>query len=371
MIPAEITRELRRSILSPKALCDVLGYESKKASGGGVLIRCPFHAENSPSCSVRLGKDGTIAVKCFSCGKGGDAFTLIANAHGLSNTGKDFFDVLRKAAEIASRWDLLDELDRGHRGTETPKSVRPTPVPEAKEPDRATITDARFHEIASLLFERCPLDGDALACTHRRGIGAHAQAFGCGGLPTNWKPIFSELCSTFGVEDVEASGLVSQKGYFMPTNHRLLIPWCNQEGRIETIECCRIVDGDGPKRLFLSGRGPRSPFGVSMFEEMNAAGPLVICEGAIDTLSRRALALRDRECLQAIGVASVTILFADKLCELSRDRDVVISLDADPAGDRGAEQIRQACAFAKSIRRERPRGRNDVNEVLIARGVAA
>lgn len=361
---SSLAQDVRLSIVNPKVLSEALGYKASPASGG-VLILCPFHGDTNASCSVRIAKDGTIGFKCFSCGEGGDALKLIGRTLGLSMTGKHFTQVLREGARIAGRFDLLDAMDRGFSNTvRTSKAVQQPPPPVPKRP---RMTDDRRHEILLWLLERCPLTGDVLEYCYRRGVAAHAQAFGCGALPMDWEPVYRELVEEFGAVDLEASGLLSRKGFFMPRSHRFMIPWCDGFGRIETLELCSIAGSHakGPKRLFLAGCGPKSPFGVHIPEALYPMDPLVICEGAIDTFSRRALALRDGECLQAIGVASVTILFAYNLRELSRDRDVVISLDADSAGEMGAERIRQACLFAKSIRRERPRGCNDVNEALL------
>ncbi len=39
------------------------------------IVPRPWHRDCTPSCSVRLAKDGTIAVRCHACGATGDALT--------------------------------------------------------------------------------------------------------------------------------------------------------------------------------------------------------------------------------------------------------------------------------------------------------
>jgi DNA primase len=51
---------------------------------GGVMIRCPFHADRNPSCSVDTRKGG---FNCFGCGKHGRFRELIAQMRGLHGGG--------------------------------------------------------------------------------------------------------------------------------------------------------------------------------------------------------------------------------------------------------------------------------------------
>lgn len=46
--------------------------------------KCPVHAERTPSCEVRRGRDGCWRWKCFGCGKGGDAFDLVVAVEGCT-----------------------------------------------------------------------------------------------------------------------------------------------------------------------------------------------------------------------------------------------------------------------------------------------
>jgi hypothetical protein len=87
--------------LGPVALVERLGLgERARRAAGGMMIRCPWHDERSPSCSVRVARDGEIAVHCFGCGQGGDALALVAAARGL-DMRRDFRRVLAEAAELA------------------------------------------------------------------------------------------------------------------------------------------------------------------------------------------------------------------------------------------------------------------------------
>ena len=101
--------DVRRSLLNPRELCDRLGLSKGcKTNGDGVIIRCPWHEDRTASCSVKLGTDGTIFARCFSCGATGDALTLIANVYNLNLTS-EFKEVLAMGAEIAGNLALAEE----------------------------------------------------------------------------------------------------------------------------------------------------------------------------------------------------------------------------------------------------------------------
>ena len=78
MIAHDLARDLRRApkACDPAGLCMELGLISGRGSftrqARGVIVRCPAHEEKTPSCSVRVADDGTIACRCHACGWSGD-----------------------------------------------------------------------------------------------------------------------------------------------------------------------------------------------------------------------------------------------------------------------------------------------------------
>jgi len=97
-------RELRARLDDPARLVAALGLDhgARRQAGGGVMVLCPApdHADRTPSCSVRVGRDRTIACRCHACGWTGDALSLIAAVEGR-DLHRDFPRVLARAAEIA------------------------------------------------------------------------------------------------------------------------------------------------------------------------------------------------------------------------------------------------------------------------------
>ena len=63
-----------------------------RATTKGFVARCPFHQELTPSFFINAEKR---YFHCFGCGAGGDVFSLVSRAEGVS------FDVA--AAKVAER----------------------------------------------------------------------------------------------------------------------------------------------------------------------------------------------------------------------------------------------------------------------------
>ena len=110
-------KELRHALADVPRVVRALGLDKgAQRQATGLTICCPWHKENTPSCSVTLGKDGTIRLRCFGCQATGDVFALIAQVHGL-DVRHDFPEVLRISAELANATDILDDLDAARCGT--------------------------------------------------------------------------------------------------------------------------------------------------------------------------------------------------------------------------------------------------------------
>lgn len=351
-------RELRweSKAADPIALCKELGIDRPfKRQPGGLIVCCPAHNEKDPSCSVSRGADGTLRVKCFSCGFSADAVGLVQKVHGL-----DFQEALRELARMCGRWDMLDDS--------LPRRPAP-PRPPPPEPELPALPDERFHEIASALLERCPLMADEETRTYveSRGVLVDACNAGCAALPAIRGGLLAELRASFGDEDLERAGLF-KKGRFMFPMHRLIIPWRNRDGRIQTIQRRRLT-GEEPKYVFASGRQATEPFGSERFDETMAAfggdAEVIVCEGTLDALARRRFVRQDGECAVVLAVPSVSTVLGPAVAELVKGRNVVLSFDRDEPGDMGAAALDSFIHdVARSVVRERPVGAKDVGDLI-------
>jgi DNA primase len=91
--------EIRQKLTDPLQVLTALNLmDGAKKTSEGIKIPCPWHADSDPSCHVRPHRnDGTLSCKCFGCGKSADVFSLIGQAHGITN----FVEILKIASQIS------------------------------------------------------------------------------------------------------------------------------------------------------------------------------------------------------------------------------------------------------------------------------
>ena len=220
--------EIRGLLVDARDVCRRLGLdEGAKPQTGGLLIRCPWHNERTPSCSARCAADGTLAVHCFGCDVGGDVFDLVAVAHGL-DTRRDFPEVLRLAAELAG-------VASGGIGI-----VRGAPSPRPSSPSEPSYPPAA--EVSGLWA----------AC---RPVGDVSEVAG-------W--LNSRALDAAAVEDFDLARALPS-GARLPcwagcrgqtwgkAGYRLLLPMFNRLGVLRSLRARRVVAGEGPKNLAPAG----------------------------------------------------------------------------------------------------------------------
>lgn len=344
--------EVRRALTDPAALARALGLKAAPSQGrAACVVCCPWHNEASPSCSVRLGPDGTIQVRCFGCSRGGDALHLIAAVRGL-DIATAFPEVLLEAARIAGV-DIGGSTSRGGSVRQVQAAPRPRPAPVAPDLDLET-----FHAIAETLLgigrldSRAEIHGrgyasayavDVLAYLDGRALGDVARAAGWGALPpaqyqARWIAILGDV---FGLDALARSGLLFVRGDGSPDldrfalpEARLVLPWRNPDGKIQTLQRRRI-DAGKPKYAATSGRPPIWPYGSDRLALAPLDVPIAIVEGAADAEAFEALLARGGDRCVALGLQGVgawTSTAGPRWGELARGRVAYVALDADPAG---------------------------------------
>lgn len=336
-------RTLRESLSDPRALVEALGladgHRSIVRHGSGVLVRCPWHADRTPSCSVRVGGDGTIAVRCHACGACGDVLSLIAATNGL-DVRRDFREVLRIGAEIAGRWDLLDERA-------TSPVPRPKPIPSPRpEPERDYPPAAEVDAVWSA-SGRATGDTEARTMLEGRGLDVeHIDALGLARV-------------------VPASVSLSPWASFRrqpwtATGHRLVLPVVDHHGDVRSLRAWRIVDGESPKRLppagyRASGLVLACPFARAMLagnlEGLPMPLRIVVVEGEPDFLTwATRFSDADESAPVVLGVlsGSWTSELASRIPDGAR---IVIRTHADAAGLRYATQVARTLSGRCSVLR--------------------
>ncbi len=317
-----------------------------RREGSGFKVSCPWHEESTPSCAVWTAREGTIVAYCHGCGKSGDALSLIAAVNRLDTKG-DFPDVLRLAAEIGGRWDLVDA---------TPSNV---PHVHAKRPDRDMTPPREYPpetEVSEVWNSAFPAtdDVDARMMLEHRSLDVEAITD-------------RDLARVLPMSVQLPRWARYQGRTWVETDHRLILPAYDAHGRMKSLRAWRVANGETPKRLppagyRASGLVLADPFAVGLlraqFPHAAVQAPLrvVIAEGEPDFLTwatRFSDADETAPLVIGVGGGSWSDAFARRVPSGSR---VIIRTDHDRAGDRYAECVRASLAGRCAVRRSLSRG---------------
>lgn len=332
-------QEIKYALTDVRSLVERLGLISTRNTfvrqAGGVIMLCPWHQEKTPSCSVRIGGSGTIAVKCHGCGEGGDVLSLIAVARGL-NLRSDFRDVLREGAELAGLWALADEITTGKRHDDR------VPIP----PPRATPEPGRGYPDAAEL--------DALwnACTPTADDSEIRDWLN--GRSLDPERIDADDLARAIPETATLPRWARFRGLpWSETGHRLLVPMRDANGALRTVRAGRVRDGETPKRLPPGGHKASEvvmadTFGVAMLRGERVPERVVIVEGEPDFWTWATRANDPRTAV--LGIVS------GSWCDAIRDRVprgalVILRTDHDRAGDAYALAISESLMGRCMLRR--------------------
>jgi DNA primase len=332
----------------------------------GLTVRCPAHGDRTPSCSVTVGDDRTIRVRCFGCDLVGDVLSLVAAVERL-DVRADFRAVLERAAEIVG-YDM---------GRPTPRRAPPAPVP-------VPVPRIDFDAVARPILTLGRLDGTALAhdvamYLDGRGLLDAARADGWAGLPTGrdtqaaWARVLRDALLA---QVIEGLGLLKGDGWCWP-GHLLVIPWRDPQGRVVTLQRRAIgaLASNLPKYVFPSGGRPLWPYGVERLASLPADAPIAFVEGAVDVLAARELGLASVTGREGtvLGLPGVTT-WREEWTALVTSRMVVLGVDVDKAGEAAAQRLaaRLYAGGAVGVKRARPpRGAKDWADALGSNARAA
>lgn len=343
-----IRGEIVRSLTDPRALAKALNLDQgAKQQHGGVHVLCPWNAEKTPSCSISRAPDGPgLRVHCFGCQETGDAITLIAHVRGIRTTrGRDFVAVLREAALIAGRNDLVSDLDAP---PDSKPATKRQPKPKAVAvPDTVSDTPRELppvsypppNEVRSLWDDAQPAadDHDALAYLAGRGL-ADAAPLVRVLHSSQWLPRWAGY-----------RGEAPAPRSWVETGHRILVATWDANGVWRSLRAIRVAgDADTPKRLPPSGYSTKglvmaNRAGVLLLRDPEAAPvDVVIVEGEPDWLTW-ATRTPERPVFGVIG-GSWHSGFAARVPRGSR---VILRTHDDPAGHRFAADIVRSLPHAR------------------------
>jgi hypothetical protein len=330
--------EIKANLVDVTKVLEALGImgqgRERQRQAGGWIVRCVWHADHTPSMSVRRGPDGTIQVKCHACDRGGDVLSLVAAARGL-NTGSAFKEVLIEAARLGGMWHIIDALE-GRRDYVPPLALpRHPPEPQV---ERTYPDDAETFWSAC---EAVTKDGYVVAHLAARGIDPSlvesrdlARAIPSGALP-NWA-----MC---------------RGGSWREAGYRLIVPMYDADGELQSVRGWRVVESELPKRLPPSGHKASGlvmadAFGLAMLRGTRAPEVVVLVEGEPDYLARCIVTNDPRTAVVGIISGSWGPAFAAK-CPVGAT--VSIRTDLDAAGERYAAEVAESLARRCFVRRLR------------------
>ena len=398
----------KRALSDPAAVARRLGLDTRGADrreqrqgGGGVFVCCPWHAEKHPSCSLTRGGDGTLRAHCFTCGGGGDVFSLVAAVRSL-DVARDFRAVLKEAAEIAG----VDVQESERR--QAPRREPPRPIFAPVAPPAVDVADRAFAALAAPLLHLGRLDGgpisrDVCAYLDGRGLLDVARGEGWAAFP----PAGSEAARSWArmVRDVapdvaralsvevgagKAARAVARalrallardrafRGRRRPytlrdPDFRLVLPYRAPDGTLYAWQR-RSLDTRRDKY-----RAPpwalRWPYAAERLNGAPASASIVYCEGALDAAAVRFCEVAAGRAPIVLGVPGTTA-WCDYFATFARGRVAFVASDNDAPNKQGkrpgedAAQVWGASAYrggAIEVRRVvPPDGAKDWSEALAA-----
>ena len=328
---------IRARLADPRDVARRLGCldHAKPLGRGGLLILCPWHSENTPSCAVAQ-KDGALVLYCHgACQRGGDVFDFIAGRSGLT-LPRDFPDVVRRGADLAG-------IPIDPRAPLPPLPSRPPPPPPRSYPPVAEVLS---------LWKACrPVMDDA-------GAASWCASRGFDGYAIEDR----DLARALPAAAVVPRWATYQGRPWTETGHRLLIPVFDAAGAMRSVRTIRIEgNGDTPKRLPPAGHRAAGLVLADPLARLLLAGqereawpsPLrvVIVEGEPDFLTwGTRFSDADENAPAVVGVLSGAWT-SEHAARIPDGAEVSIWTHNDCAGDHYADEVGRSLAARCSVSR--------------------
>lgn len=314
-----------------------LGIDVKR-SGSGYIARCFAHHDTGrPNLSFFVGGDGNWRAHCHSCGWSGSVIDMVATVMGLSTDGA----VIWLLERAGLRSPLQVDPGFGRRSSQ-PRPPSPAPSDDsmaAPQPlAKAPVDDIdRWEVFRQLLAYARPVDFADPSPGHSwllkaKGIRLSTQAaFGIRWL-ADYQQANAGLKQAFAPDLLKSLGLLTKDQNLAFYRHRLLFPFCLQYMPVYVQG--RDVAATGKQGRFMNPSS-ETPclYNVDVLQAAREAQqPVMICEGATDTLT---LSQAGYYAVGVIGVGGFKKAWVDLFTGLS----VFIAFDGDPAGRNSAMKV--------------------------------
>lgn len=319
-IPEAVVTEIRERV----NIVDVISpYVQLKKQGRNLFGNCPWHEERTPSFSVNEEKQ---IFHCFSCGRGGNAFSFLMELENLS-----FPQAVAKVAPLA---DVT--LDASYLSDTKSESVDPQ-IKALRE----------LYDDATKLYHHLLINTaggvDALTYLQQRGLDDQTiDAFMLGYAPKN--DVLLEYFQGKGVDYqlLRASELFVEwddGSLHDRFNDRVLFTIRDQAGHPIAFSGRRLsADDEQPKYInspeSLLFNKSRELFNLDLAQnDIKQSKHVILFEGFMDVIAAFQAGVRN-------GVASMgTSLTVDQVQRLDRiATDITIAYDADAAGQKATKR---------------------------------
>lgn len=296
----------------------VSGHMKLKKAGRVFKGLCCFHQEKTPSFTVDPDKQ---LYYCHGCGAGGDVFTFIQNADGLT---------FSEAAErLAHRFGVTLRFEKGPGREGGTRSRLIDVCGEASRFFADKLLNAPEAEVARSYWLSRGFSGD------------EAREWGVGFSPKSRDALYRHLLSKkFSAEEIVAADVVyrnDQGEHVDRFRGRVMFPVSDLSGQVIGFGA-RAMGDDHPK--YLNSRETaiykkaRLLFGLDRGKsEMSQSGTAVVCEGYTDVIALHKVGIKTAvaTCGTALGEEHFALI--KRFC----DR-VILAFDADAAGALASER---------------------------------
>ena len=298
----------------------------------------PGHADEHPSCLIH---PSTARFHCFACGAGGDIFTLVRDATGLTNLA-----------------DIADLLDTGHslRAVITHRVPRAPAVvlPTIERPDPNRTPRERVLQInteAWALFTSPLRAHVAHRYLDRRGIDTHALTNTIGTGYAGYTPAsrygLTHDLRAHGVTDTELidAGWATRRDDQLLDRfrRRVLFPIRDQHGQLLGV-IGRDITGIAHQKYLNTADTIAFHKGTALYQPATPVlapdATVIVCEGALDALAITVAAAVTRVTCRIAAVAPSGTALTAQQAALIRDigaSTVTICADGDSAGQSAAK----------------------------------
>ncbi len=305
-------------------IVDLVGSRLElRRQGRNYVALCPWHRDSRPSLQVNAEKQ---IWKCWVCDIGGDAFTFLMQADGLS-----FGEALKSLAERAGI-PLQQTQGRG-KG----------------KPFVDTKSDAyRALDWASKWFQRQlreTVDGKkALEYMAKRGFTDEMlERFGVGLSPNSWSALQDEASGQkLSMHVLEAAGLIGKKergGYYDFFRGRIMFPIRDREKRTIAFGG-RILPGEEGAKYINSRetqlfQKSKQLYGFDLASsQMRLSRRAIVMEGYTDVMFAHQCGVDDSVAVLGTALGSAHLRMLRHYCD-----KVILLLDGDEAGQRRSDDV--------------------------------